>query len=61
MFNIMKGLQTTLADDTWRPPSQSELTAYQIELGLTHLCSEASIFAFNFHKFVNGLEDERTT
>ena len=27
----------------WRPPSQSELTLYQISSGLTHLVSEASI------------------
>ena len=31
---------------TWRSPSLSELTPYWISLGLTHLCSEASIYSY---------------
>ena len=32
----------------WRPPSLSELTPYLIQLGLTHLGSEASIYIIEY-------------
>ena len=47
---LVNSANTCIVQIDWRPPSLSELTPYQISLGLTYLGSESSKYLAIFNK-----------